>query len=110
MAGSSGATARYAGISLKRKILTVLVLSGGVDGFAGGVELAGTAARITEGLSNGFGFAGIIVAALALMRPSGVAAVALVVGVFLLMGSGHDRCGSTSGCSTPRWAIPGPGR
>ena len=60
VAGSSGATARYAGISLERKILTVRVLSGGVAGFAGGIELSGTSDRITESLSNGFGFAGLV--------------------------------------------------
>ena len=71
IAGSSESTARYSGSSLPKKVLTVLVLSGAVAGLAGGVELAGTADRLTETISNGFGFAGIIVAALALMRPSG---------------------------------------
>ena len=63
IAGSSESTARYSGISLPKKVLTVLVLSGAVAGLAGGVELAGTADRLTETISNGFGFAGIIVAA-----------------------------------------------
>jgi len=105
VAGSSGATARYAGISLKRKILTVLVLSGGVAGFAGGVELAGTADRITEGLSNGFGFAGIIVAALALMRPSGVAAVALLFGAVQIGGQSIQTMGVSSSVSTILQAL-----
>lgn len=79
IAGSSGATATYAGISLKKKVLTVVILSGAVAGLAGGIELSGTT-EITEGISNGYGYAGIIVAALALMRPSGVIAVALLFG------------------------------
>ena len=54
------------------------MLSGAIAGLAGGIELTGTADRLTETISNGFGFAGIIVAALALMRPSGVAVVALL--------------------------------
>ena len=58
----------------------MLVLSGGIAGLAGGIELTGSADRIVEGVANGWGFAGIIVAALALMRPSGVAAVAVAFG------------------------------
>lgn len=80
IAGSSAHAAEYVGISLRTKILTVLVLSGAIAGLAGGIELTGSADRIVEGVANGWGFAGIIVAALALMRPSGVAAVAVAFG------------------------------
>ncbi|MFL2987704.1 MAG: ABC transporter permease [Candidatus Poriferisodalaceae bacterium] len=100
IAGSSGATARYSGISLPKKVLTVLVLSGAVAGLAGGVELAGTADRLTETISNGFGFAGIIVAALALMRPSGVAAVALLFGAVQIGGQSIQTLGVSSSVST----------
>lgn len=100
IAGSSGATARYSGISLPKKVLTVLVLSGAIAGLAGGVELAGTADRLTETISNGFGFAGIIVAALALMRPSGVAAVALLFGAVQIGGQSIQTLGVSSSVST----------
>lgn len=80
IAGSSAKAAEYVGVSLKAKILTVLVLSGAIAGLAGGIELTGSANRLVEGVANGWGFAGIIVAALALMRPSGVAAVAVAFG------------------------------
>ena len=100
IAGSSESTARYSGISLPKKVLTVLVLSGAVAGLAGGVELAGTADRITETISNGFGFAGIIVAALALMRPSGVAAVALLFGAVQIGGQSIQTLGVSSSVST----------
>jgi len=100
IAGSSESTARYSGISLPKKVLTVLVLSGAVAGLAGGVELAGTADRLTETLSNGFGFAGIIVAALALMRPSGVAAVALLFGAVQIGGQSIQTLGVSSSVST----------
>jgi len=100
IAGSSEATARYSGISLSRKILTVLVISGGIAGLAGGVELTGTADRLTESISNGFGFAGIIVAALALMRPSGVAVVALLFGAVQIGGQSIQTLGVSSSVST----------
>ncbi len=80
LAGSSPDTARYAGISLRAKVLTALLLSGGIAGLAGVVQLTGSATRLEPDLSNNYGFAGIIVAALALMRPSGVAVVAIVFG------------------------------
>ncbi len=100
MAGSSPATARYAGISLQRKVLTALLLSGGLAGLAGAIELAGTATRLEPGLSSGYGFAGIIVAALALMRPSGVVVVAFVFGAVLRGGQSIQTLGVTSSIST----------
>ncbi len=105
VAGSSGATATYAGISLKRKILTVLVLSGAVAGLAGGIELTGNATRLTETVSNGYGFAGIIVAALALMRPSGVAAVAVLFGAVQVGGQSIKAIGVSDAVSTVLQAL-----
>ena len=80
VAGSRAHAAEYVGISLRTKILAVLVISGAVAGLAGGIELSGSSDRLVEGVANGWGFAGIIVAALALMRPAGVAAVAVAFG------------------------------
>ena len=105
VAGSSGATATYAGISLKKKILTVLVLSGAVAGLAGGIELTGNATRLTETVSNGYGFAGIIVAALALMRPSGVAAVAVLFGAVQVGGQSIKAIGVSDAVSTVLQAL-----
>lgn len=85
VAGSSENAAEYVGISLKRKIVTVLILSGAIAGLVGGLRL-GSTDRIVEGIAEGWGFAGIIVAALALMRPSGVAAVALAFGALRVGG------------------------
>jgi simple sugar transport system permease protein len=87
IAGSSEKAAAYAGISVRRKVLGVLLVSGAVAGFAGGIELlTTTTGKLTVQISNGYGFAGIIVAALALMRPSGVAAVALAFGALQVGG------------------------
>ncbi|MCQ3813841.1 MAG: ABC transporter permease [Acidimicrobiia bacterium] len=105
IAGSSGATATYAGISLKRKTLAVLVLSGAVAGLAGGIELTGNATRLTETVSNGYGFAGIIVAALALMRPSGVALVAVLFGAVQVGGQSIKAIGVSDAVSTVLQAL-----
>ncbi|MCY3967047.1 MAG: ABC transporter permease, partial [bacterium] len=100
LAGSSPNTARYAGVSLRRKVLTALLLSGGIAGLAGAVQLTGTEVRLTPGLSNGFGFSGIIVAALALMRPSGVAVVAFVFGAVQVGGQSIQTLGVSAAIST----------
>ncbi|WP_419924987.1 ABC transporter permease [Candidatus Poriferisocius sp.] len=99
LAGSSPDTARYAGISMRRKVLTALLLSGGIAGLAGAVQLTGSATRLESGLSNGYGFAGIIVAALALMRPSGVAVVAFVFGAVQVGGQSIQTLGVSSAIS-----------
>ena len=62
--------------------------------------MTGTADRLTETISNGFGFAGIIVAALALMRPSGVAVVALLFGAVQIGGQSIQTLGVSSSVST----------
>jgi len=86
VAGSSANAAEYIGISLRTKIMTVLVMSGAIAGLAGGLRL-GSSNRIVEGIAEGWGFAGIIVAALALMRPSGVAFVAVAFGALRVGGT-----------------------
>ena len=99
IAGASPKTAAYAGISMRRKVLGVMVLSGAVAGLAGGIELTGTATRLDVNISSGFGFAGIIVAALALMRPSGVAVVALLFGAVQVGGISIQSIGVSSAVS-----------
>ncbi len=66
---------------------------------AGTVQLVGSATRLESGLSNGYGFAGIIVAALALMRPSGVAAVAFAFGAVQVGGQSIQTLGVSSAIS-----------
>lgn len=105
IAGSSPKTATYAGISMRRKVIGVMALSGAVAGFAGGIELSGSAVRLSENISNGFGFAGIIVAALALMRPSGVAVVALAFSALQVGGLSIQTLGVSSAVSTILQAL-----
>ncbi len=79
--GDAPAAARYAGINVKAVIFTVLILSGAIAGLAGASEVAGRAHRLDPtGLAVGFGYAGIIVAALARYHPLVVVPVAFLVG------------------------------
>ncbi len=70
--GGNPQAARFAGIPVKRHILTVLLISGAIAGVAGMVEATGTLHRLQSGLSNQYGYIGIIVAALANGAPLGI--------------------------------------
>jgi len=70
--GSNPDAARYAGISVERSIITVMVISGGLAGIAGMVEVAAVHHRLMAGISPGFGFTAIVVALLGQLNPMGV--------------------------------------
>lgn len=79
--GDSADTARYAGISVPRKILGVFLLSGAFAGLAGGLYVAGPVGALDpRSLDLGLGFTGIIVAALARLNPVAVIPVAVLMG------------------------------
>lgn len=78
-AGLSPQAAAFAGVSLPRRLMLVALLSGGLAGLAGAVEVMGVTGYVTTTLSPGFGYAGIIVATLAALHPAGVVAAALFV-------------------------------
>lgn len=86
VAGASPRTAAYAGISLPTKTVLVLGVSGAIGGLAGAVELTGVAARLNPDIAGGFGYAGIIVAALAGFRLAPLAFVAFTFGVLSVGG------------------------
>lgn len=73
--------ARYAGISVNRMTIAVLLLSGAVAGMAGSVEVLGPAGKLDPGVTAlGLGYAGIVVAALARYNPIAVVPVAILFG------------------------------
>lgn len=77
--GENPKAARYAGISLVRNIVLVMVVSGGLAGLAGVGEVAGIAHRMQKGMAVGYGYTAIIVAWLGQLSPWGV----MLVGVLL---------------------------
>jgi ABC-type uncharacterized transport system permease subunit len=79
--GDSSDTARYAGIGVARKILTVFLLSGAYAGFAGGLFVSGPVGALDpRSLDLGLGFTGIIVAALAGLHLLVIIPVAVLMG------------------------------
>lgn len=72
LVGSNPSAAKYAGIPVRRHLITVMLLSGAIAGLAGMLEIAGTVHRLQGGISNNFGYLGIMVAVLARGSPLGV--------------------------------------
>lgn len=70
--GSRASVARFAGISVERSIIFVLVFSGGLAGLAGIIEVSFLHTRLKGGISGGYGFTGILVALLGRLHPVGV--------------------------------------
>ncbi len=82
--GQSDRTARYAGVPVRRTILLVMLLSGGLAGLAGMCELAGVAHQLQRNFSPGYGYTAIIVAWLAQLHPlATVPAAALFAGLIV---------------------------
>ncbi len=77
--GENPEAARYAGMDLSRNILCVMFLSGGLAGLAGMAESAGIHYRLQQGLAVGYGYAGIIVAWLARLHPTGLLLAAVMI-------------------------------
>ncbi len=84
--GENPEAARYAGLSIARNIVLVMLLSGGLAGLAGMVQVAGISHRLQEGLDVGNGFTGIIVAWLAKLNPLAVVIVAVLLAALFVGG------------------------
>jgi len=80
--GDAPDAARYAGIPVRRTMVVVLLASGALAGLAGAVEVGGRTHQLDpNGTAVGFGYTGIIVAALARLSPVGVVVTAVLLGV-----------------------------
>ena len=86
VAGANRHAAHYAGIPVRRRLMQVMLLSGGIAGVAGMAEVTGTVHRLQGGISNNFGYLGVMVAVLAGGLPIGVLPAALLMAVILNAG------------------------
>lgn len=86
LAGESAQAARYAGISAHRMVWLGLLIGGGCAGLAGMAEVAGPMGQLTDRISNGYGFAAIIVAFVGRLSPLGIALASLVMALFFIGG------------------------
>lgn len=84
--GTAAPAARYAGFSARRALWTALLVSGGLAGLAGALEVAGPLGQLTPHLPVGYGFAAIIVAFVGRLHPIGVLLSSVLMSVFYLGG------------------------
>jgi ABC-type uncharacterized transport system permease subunit len=84
--GLAPAAARYAGFSARKALWTALLLSGGMAGLAGGLEVAGPLGQLTPYVPAGYGFAAIIVAYVGRLHPVGIVFSAILMSMFYIGG------------------------
>lgn len=82
--GANVTASAFAGLPINATILRVALVSGGIAGIAGVVEVIGTKGDLTLDLSPGYGYSGIVVAMLAALHPITVVPAAIfVAGIFV---------------------------
>ena len=84
--GLAPAAARYAGFSSRKALWTALLLSGGMAGLAGALEVAGPLGQLTPYVPAGYGFAAIIVAFVGRLHPVGIIFSAILMSMFYIGG------------------------
>ena len=84
--GLAPAAARYAGFSSRRALWTALLLSGGMAGLAGALEVAGPLGQLTPHVPAGYGFAAIIVAYVGRLHPLGIVFSGVLMSMFYIGG------------------------
>lgn len=84
--GESHASARYSGINVARNIMLVMLVSGGIAGLAGMIEVSGITHRLQQGISPGYGYTAVIVAWLGGLNPFAIIIVSILFGALLVGG------------------------
>jgi simple sugar transport system permease protein len=84
--GLAPAASRYAGFSSRGALWTALLISGGMAGLAGALEVAGPIGQLTPYVPAGYGFAAIIVAYVGRLHPVGMVFSALLMSMFYIGG------------------------
>ena len=77
--GANARAAAFAGMPVGWVTVKVALLSGGLAGLAGAIEVAGRAGYVTLDMSPGYGYTGIVIAMLAALHPLGVVAASVFV-------------------------------
>ena len=90
-AGLNASAANFAGISLPSVMIKVALMSGGLAGLAGAIEVTGVKGFVTTDLSPGYGYTGIVVAMLAGLHPLAVVLAALFVASIFVGADGMSR-------------------
>ena len=84
--GQAPRAARFAGFSEPRLVWAAMMISGGLAGLAGMLEVTGTIGQLTTVISPGYGFSAIIVAFLGRLNPLGAIPAGLLLSLSYLGG------------------------
>lgn len=79
--GAAPSAARYGGFDARRTIWSTLMISGGMAGLAGILEVMSQLSQINLGFPSGYGFTAIIVSFLGRLHPAGVFLAGLILAV-----------------------------
>ena len=97
--GANPIAAKNAGIRINKHILIVMMISGGLAGFAGAIEVSGVAHRLMYGISPGYGYTAIIVAWLAKLNPWAMIPTSIFIGGLIVGGYSVQTIGLPSSFS-----------
>ena len=86
VAGSAPRAGRFAGFSHPGMVMFAFLLSGGLAGLAGTIEVASVVGQLQPQISPGYGFAAIIVAFLGRLNPLGVIVAGLLLALSYIGG------------------------
>jgi len=78
--GESRRSAQYAGIDIRKSILTTMLIGGGMAGLAGMCEFSGNIGMMKENMANGVGYTAIIIAYLSQFNPLVCVIVSILFG------------------------------
>ena len=84
--GLAPAASRYAGFSSRNALWTALMISGGLAGMAGALEVAGPIGQLNAYVPAGYGFAAIIVAFVGRLHPGGMILSSVLMSMFYIGG------------------------
>ncbi len=96
MIGASEKAGRYAGMNVKRTLITTMLLGGALGGLAGALNLMGTNYQLTPGVTNNTGFNGLIIAVLAGANEFGVLMLGIIYSVLLSAGDAIQVVGGSA--------------
>ncbi|MCC6148004.1 MAG: ABC transporter permease [Anaerolineaceae bacterium] len=91
--GANIRAASYAGINIVRVTIAALIMTGGLAGMGGAIELLGAQFKVVEGFSSGYGYDGIGVAVMGRYNPVGIVLATLLFAI-IRVGTGAMQRGA----------------
>ncbi len=91
--GENPSAAAYAGISIRRNVMLAMLVSGGMAGIAGMVQVSGIVHVLSGQISTNYGYTAIIVAWLGQLHPMAILVVSMLFGALVNGGFAVSQAG-----------------